>query len=78
MPTIQLTLEQHKQAIASLTPDELQQFNRMLDIERRDRLAQLAAKARHQAASASPEQAEQIIREAVEEVRAKYAPHRRH
>lgn len=77
MPTIQLTLEQLQQAIASLTPEEFQQFNRMLDTERRDRLAQLAAKARRHAANASPKQAEQIIREAIAEVRAEHAPHRR-
>ena len=76
MPTIQLTLEQLQQAVASLTPEEFQQFNRMLDTERRNRLAQLTAKARLQAANASPEQAEQIIREAIIEVRAD-APHRR-
>lgn len=76
MPTIQLTLEQLQQAIASLTPEEFQQVNRMLDTERRNRLMQLAAIARHHAANVDLEQAEQIVREAVAEVRAD-APHRR-
>jgi hypothetical protein len=62
---LQQEIEDSLQAVASLTLEEFQQFNRLLDTERRDRLAQLAAKARRHAANARPEQAEQILQEAV-------------
>ena len=77
MPTVHLTLRQLQEAIESLTPEEFRQLDYLLDTRRRTRLTEIVHKTRRNAAKVSPEEAEQIIQEALTEVRAEHASHRR-
>jgi hypothetical protein len=77
MPTVHLTLEQLQQAIESLTPEEFQQLDHLLETRRRTRLTAIVHTARQNAARVSAEDAEQIVQAAIAEVRAEHATHRR-
>jgi hypothetical protein len=76
MPTVHLTLRQLQEAIESLTPEEFRQLDDLLDTRRRARLTAIVHKTRRNAAKVSPEEADQIIQEALAEVRAEHASHR--
>ena len=77
MPTVHLTLHQLQEAIESLTPEEFRQLDALLDTQRRARLRAIVQKARRNAAEVSSEEAEQILQDALGEVRAEHASHRR-
>jgi restriction endonuclease Mrr len=77
MPTVQLTIQQLQEAIENLTVEEFRQLNQLLDKRRRERLKEIAQKARQQSMRVNPREAERIIQEAVAEVRAEHAVDRR-
>lgn len=72
MSKTELLVEQLSAAIEHLSPGEFSELNRRLDQKRR-RLREIVEKARRKAARTPPEEAEQILQNAVAEVRAENA-----
>ena len=77
MPKITLTIDQLREALGSLSPEEFHALNQTLDQQRRNRLKEIVEKARQNASGLSPDGADRIVSEAVSEVRAENAAHGR-
>lgn len=73
MSKIKIPASQLCEAIENLSPAEFGELNRLLDQKRRNRLREIAEKARRKAAGTTPEEAERILRDAIAEVRAENA-----
>ena len=77
MPRTKFPVGQLYEAIENLSPEEFSELNRILDQKRRNRLREIARKARHNASQTSPENSERILQEAIAEVRTENAAHGR-
>ena len=64
MPTVHLTLQQLREAIESLTPEEFRELSQLLDTRRRVRLTEIVRNAHQNAANVSVEEAQRIAQEA--------------
>lgn len=77
MPTVNITLEQLREAIQHLDWNDFNELNRSLDDRRRQRLKAIVRKARQNATNAPVEEAERIIEQALMEARAELSNDRR-
>ncbi len=77
MPKVNLTMDQLREVIENLDAEEFSTLNRTLDQRRRNRLKEIVQKARRNAAHVTPDEEDRIVQEAITEVRAENAAHRR-